>query len=267
MGRRAACLSPRSDARVCLGASLRHESDMSRLSPTQGQQADLVSALEQRLDEAPEQVLEELRRAPPEELLAGPLGLVHAHALRAVAGPLEALTWLTDLVQAQPDDPDAWHLLGRCYEELNRPKAVVRCYLRVLELDARLDERAGFDVNAENERVLRIARRLVERLPQPFRRLLEPVPMVIQARPDVELVQQGFDPRSLGCFEGPTHGDTLSGGYPQLTQITLFSASLIYAVPPDDDAALRDEIEITILHEIGHFFDLDDVRLEELGIG
>lgn len=247
---------------------MRHEGGMSLLLQTVEEQAALAEALEEQLDDAPERVLELLRQANSERLLlAGPLGLVYGLALRAVSGPREALVWLRQLVKAQPDEPDALHALGRCYEDLGNVKAAVRCYLRVLALDASLDEQAGFDAACANERVFRVARTVVEQLPQPFKQLLEPVPMVIEPRPDPELVEQGFDPRSLGCFEGPTHGDMLVGGSPQLTRIVLFSANLTLAVAVDDDAALQSEIEITVLHEIGHFFDLDDARLEQLGLG
>ncbi|MET0162526.1 MAG: metallopeptidase family protein, partial [Microbacteriaceae bacterium] len=33
----------------------------------------------------------------------------------------------------------------------------------------------------------------------------------------------------------------------------------------DDEEHLRDEIHITLVHEIAHFYGIDDARLHELG--
>jgi len=35
----------------------------------------------------------------------------------------------------------------------------------------------------------------------------------------------------------------------------------------DDPAQLRDEIRITVLHELAHYFGIDEDRLDELGYG
>jgi predicted Zn-dependent protease with MMP-like domain len=35
----------------------------------------------------------------------------------------------------------------------------------------------------------------------------------------------------------------------------------------DDEAALEDEIRITVLHELAHYFGIDEARLDELGYG
>jgi len=48
-------------------------------------------------------------------------------------------------------------------------------------------------------------------------------------------------------------------------RITLFYEPLI--ADCETDEALRREIQITILHEIGHFFGLDEDDLERLGYG
>ena len=38
-----------------------------------------------------------------------------------------------------------------------------------------------------------------------FRKLLHGVPIVLEPRPHPDLVAEGFDPRSLGLFEGLEH--------------------------------------------------------------
>ena len=46
-------------------------------------------------------------------------------------------------------------------------------------------------------------------------------------------------------------------------RITIYRLALEESFP--DPAELRDEIRITVLHELGHYFGLDEERLAELG--
>jgi predicted Zn-dependent protease with MMP-like domain len=71
------------------------------------------------------------------------------------------------------------------------------------------------------------------------------------------------DPDLYGLFEGIplTEGGPGPGDLP--------NRIAIYRVPLETDFTdldeLRDEIRITVLHELGHFFGLDEDRLAELG--
>ena len=73
------------------------------------------------------------------------------------------------------------------------------------------------------------------------------------------------DPDLYGLFEGIplTEGGPGPGDLP--------NRIAIYRVPLeadfDDEAELRDEIRVTVLHELGHYFGLDEDRLGELGYG
>ena len=49
------------------------------------------------------------------------------------------------------------------------------------------------------------------------------------------------------------------------TRIDLFTANLLASFP--DSQRLDEEIEITLLHEIGHYFGLDEDEVEALGLG
>ena len=48
-------------------------------------------------------------------------------------------------------------------------------------------------------------------------------------------------------------------------KITIFERPLMRAFP--DPKRLRAEIRITVLHELGHYFGLDEAEIEELGYG
>jgi len=48
-------------------------------------------------------------------------------------------------------------------------------------------------------------------------------------------------------------------------KITIFQRPLERSFPDEDE--LREEIRITVLHELAHYFGIDEDRLEELGYG
>ena len=71
------------------------------------------------------------------------------------------------------------------------------------------------------------------------------------------------DPDLYGLFEGIplTEGGPDAGDLPN--RIAIYRLPLEADFPDEDE--LRDEIRITVLHELGHYFGLDEDRLGELG--
>jgi predicted Zn-dependent protease with MMP-like domain len=71
------------------------------------------------------------------------------------------------------------------------------------------------------------------------------------------------DPDLYGLFEGIplTEGGPGPGDLPNRIAIYRLPLEADFA----DEAELRDEIRVTVLHELGHYFGLDEDRLEELG--
>jgi predicted Zn-dependent protease with MMP-like domain len=73
------------------------------------------------------------------------------------------------------------------------------------------------------------------------------------------------DPDLLGLYHGvplTERGDV--AGMPPDT-ISIYRIPLEESFPDPDE--LRDEIRITVLHELAHYFGIDEDRLEELGYG
>ena len=71
------------------------------------------------------------------------------------------------------------------------------------------------------------------------------------------------DPDLFGLYEGiplPERGND-AGALPDT--ITIYRRPLEDSYP--DPSELRDEIRITVLHELGHYFGLDEDRIAELG--
>lgn len=104
-------------------------------------------------------------------------------------------------------------------------------------------------------------------IPGDFRRHLDHVRLEVQDWPDAELLASlGMDPgESLyGVFLGTPL--TERGADPGL----LPDRILLFRGPLEEDFGgpeeLAEEIAITVMHEIGHAFGLDEARLEELGL-
>jgi predicted Zn-dependent protease with MMP-like domain len=93
-------------------------------------------------------------------------------------------------------------------------------------------------------------RRALESLPPELAAKLENVAVVVEdSNPD--------EPDLYGLFEQPEY---------------LPARVAIYRRPLEADfgndaAALEDEIRITVLHELAHYFGIDETRLDELGYG
>jgi predicted Zn-dependent protease with MMP-like domain len=91
-------------------------------------------------------------------------------------------------------------------------------------------------------------RRALDALPADIAKKLENVAVVVED-------ENAQEPDLYGLFEG--------GGDYMPDKVT------IYRVPLEgdyrDEKELEAEIRITVLHELGHYFGLDEDRLDELG--
>ena len=91
-------------------------------------------------------------------------------------------------------------------------------------------------------------------------------PGIAQALDNVVVVvedEHPDDPDLYGLYEGtplPERGD-MAGALPD--RITIFRRPLEEEF--SDPTELEREIRITVLHELGHYFGLDEDRLSELG--
>ena len=71
------------------------------------------------------------------------------------------------------------------------------------------------------------------------------------------------DPDLFGLYEGvplPERGDW-AGSLPD--RIRIFRRPLVESFP--DPAELDEEIRVTVLHELAHYFGIDEDRLDDLG--
>ena len=110
--------------------------------------------------------------------------------------------------------------------------------------------------------------RVLDRLPRRFREQLRNVEFVVEERPSTELLRaEGLDPRHhtlYGLYQGVPLPDRSHLDPPLLPdKITIFAEPLMQAFRDPDE--LREEIRLTVLHEIAHYFGMDDKQIEKLG--
>ena len=90
-------------------------------------------------------------------------------------------------------------------------------------------------------------RRALDELPAELAKALENVAVVVED-------EAPGDPDLFGLWESAEY---------MPDKITIFRKPLVQAFP--DPAELEDEIRITVLHELAHYFGIDEDRLEDLG--
>ncbi|MFM2419148.1 MAG: hypothetical protein RL385_3871, partial [Pseudomonadota bacterium] len=144
-------------------------------------------------------------------------------------------------------------------DELGDEAGAVHHFLRTRALDAKQDKEREADDEGNLNLIERVARETLDGLPEEFSSRLTGVPVMLETRPSRSLVEGGFDPRALGMFEGPEHGE---GDIPAPTRIVLFVSNLAGFAGED----LVEQVETTVLHEVGHYFGLDEEDMVRLGL-
>jgi predicted Zn-dependent protease with MMP-like domain len=128
---------------------------------------------------------------------------------------------------------------------------------------------------------------VVEALPDQMRNLLDEKPVFVEDRPSGDvLAELGLDPSEAdeicGLHSGPMATERSVESQPEVVEaIHLYREGIVACSggwspwrEPDDDGRMiegggvdliREEIRITLLHELGHHFGLDEDDLEGLG--
>ncbi|HEY5950478.1 MAG TPA: metallopeptidase family protein [Kofleriaceae bacterium] len=229
------------------------------------EEADLVEAIIVRAEallatDDPEGARGALSELSTSAIQDAPLAFDLAELALAAEDPRGALRWVEI---ARKDDSfaiDGLHLLGRIHESLGNHEEMVNAWKEVRKAD--LAAPAG-PVAISDDELERIASEALHELPATARDKLEHVPILIDEIPAEELIDEGFDPRTLGVIEGPTLAD--GDAVPTTaTHIRLFKKNLERIAHDLDD--LAEEVRITVLHETAHYFGLEDDDLEKIGL-
>ena len=115
---------------------------------------------------------------------------------------------------------------------------------------------------------------VIDALPAHLHRLLEEAPVIVEDRPDRALLAElGMEPGDdllCGLHSGRAITERSHLDVPDMPEtIHLFRAGIVEQAGgwdgDDADHAIETEIRITLLHEIGHHFGLDEDDLTDLG--
>lgn len=131
--------------------------------------------------------------------------------------------------------------------------------------------------DSDRERFDAILERVLTALPRGIRRVLDGVALVVDDEPDAELLRSlseeygedftGKAEEFCGLHTARPFTERSHEDGPEVPgEIYLFRLGIIeQAGGWGDEAAIAEEIRITVLHEIGHQFGLDEDDLERLG--
>ena len=119
-------------------------------------------------------------------------------------------------------------------------------------------------VEVSEERFEALVAAALDSIPDEFADEMENVAIIIEDWPTAEQLA-GRRGTLLGLYEGVELPDrsplAYSGVMPD--RITIFRGPLCDLARDEDD--LAHQVRVTVLHEVGHYFGLDDERLHELG--
>jgi predicted Zn-dependent protease with MMP-like domain len=113
----------------------------------------------------------------------------------------------------------------------------------------------------------KLIRSAIRELPEEFRSKLKNIAIIVEDYPSDELLKQmGVSPDDTlfgfydgvplterGFFEAPLHPD----------RILIFQRAIEDEC--DSPEEIKEEVKVTLVHEIAHFFGIDDDYLEEIG--
>lgn len=104
-------------------------------------------------------------------------------------------------------------------------------------------------------------------LPEPFASHLDNVQVVVADRPSVDQLRSvdvAHGATLLGLYEGiPQTQRGMGYTFVLPDKITIFREPIVDIC--SDETEIREQVTITVIHEIAHHFGIDDERLHELG--
>lgn len=103
------------------------------------------------------------------------------------------------------------------------------------------------------------------RLPPELRSHARHVAVHYEALPAADVLAEGFESDILGLFTGTPHGMDLAQSQPAPPQIILYLENLWDFAEADLDT-FREEVRVTYLHELGHYFGWDEDQLTARGL-
>jgi len=177
----------------------------------------------------------------------------------------EARTALARVLELKPDDAWAHHYLALVAERLGEP-------VRSQALEARARALAPKEflppVEMDEKTFEEEVQRAVASLPEKERRALSRVPVEVADVPtleDLTAVDPPLSPTILGLFRGPSEQERCrADDGPKCRSIVVYRLNLERFAR--DEADLREQVKVTLLHELGHLHGESDEQLRARGL-
>lgn len=177
----------------------------------------------------------------------------------------DARELLEEVLETSPNEPEAHHLLGLIAERAGEESKAEAHFQRAREIDP---DAFPVPVRLSEDEFAQVVEEALEKLPAEVKEHLRDVPVMVEPLPRIEdlIGPPPLSPLSLGMFRGAaiTERSFFDPGGQLPSSILLFQRNLErYAGSRDD---LLEEIEVTVLHEVGHFVGWDEHDLFERGL-
>ena len=117
----------------------------------------------------------------------------------------------------------------------------------------------------KREHFVKVVEEALDSLPQEFRSRIQNVAVLVEGIPPNQPSPQAGQPRRLllGVFHGvPTTNKSIFNLPSGPDHIVLYQKN-IEAVCPNE-TEVREQIRLTVIHELGHYFGLDEEQLKDV---
>jgi len=122
-------------------------------------------------------------------------------------------------------------------------------------------------VEVSREEFERLVADALDEMPEPFASHLSNVDVIVEDEPTADVLEHAdIEPEGtlFGLYQGIPQTER-TGNYTWVMpdKITIFRGPITRACKTRDD--VREEVAVTVVHEIAHHFGISDERLDELG--
>lgn len=164
-----------------------------------------------------------------------------------------------------PEIAEAWHYMGLLALRARKVPLAEIFFARAHEREPQRWLKPTF---LDPSKIEEILNEIFGELPKDIQRALKDVAVILDDQVPEELIHSSsppLDPLALGLFDGIPLPEQGSEGAPtDVNRILIFSDNI--ALMAADEAKLREELAITLKHEIGHYLGLDEDDLAARGL-
>jgi predicted Zn-dependent protease with MMP-like domain len=222
----------------------------------------LLKAEVELAEEDPDAAASTLAELPPVDLPTAGHHQRAAECLLELEEIDEAERHFQAAARLAPESADPIYGLGLVAEARGDEDAQRAQFRQVATLDRKAPAPAWALSAARLEE--RVEAALAE-LPGKAQKLLADVPILVEDYPSDELIDEGLDPRLLGLFTGvPYPEQSALDATPRLERVLLFQRNIERVARTAEE--VEEQIRVTLLHETGHFFGMDEEDLADVGL-